>query len=260
WNRVYGSQGFLQYQFVVPFGEEAAFRRMVERLSNAQCPSFVSVLKRFGDGHGLLSFPIPGWTLTLDIPTGMAGLGELLNELVEAGAESVVLAVRRPPVVEAAADALRDRGATVEVVAFDADDVNGHTDFVDAQFDRIGDLDLVLVAFGVLGGDDVNVDHEAALRLLHTNFLGGASVLLAVAARMRHQGHGAVGVLSSVAGERVRKSNFVYGASKAGLDGLAQGLGDSLAGSGVDVIVVRPGFVETKMTTGLPAPPFSTTP
>ena len=121
-------------------------------------------------------------------------------------------------------------------------------------------VDLVLVAFGVLGGDDVNVDHEAALRLLHTNFLGGASVLLAVAARMRHQGHGAIVVLSSVAGERVRKSNFVYGASKAGLDGLAQGLGDSLAGSGVDVIVVRPGFVHSKMTAGLAPPPFSTQP
>ena len=183
-----------------------------------------------------------------------------VDKLIDAGTKSVSLAVRRPEAVEAAAEALRGRGAAVDVVEFDADDVDGHTDFVDAQFDRIGDLDLVLVAFGVLGGDDVNVDHEAALRLLHTNFLGGASVLLAVAARMRHQGHGAVVVLSSVAGERVRKSNFVYGASKAGLDGLAQGLGDSLAGSGVDVIVVRPGFVHSKMTAGMEPPPFSTQP
>jgi decaprenylphospho-beta-D-erythro-pentofuranosid-2-ulose 2-reductase len=182
------------------------------------------------------------------------------EKLVDAGAESVVLAVRRPPLVEAAADALRGLGANVEVVAFDANDVDRHVEFIDSQFDRMGDVDLVLVAFGVLGDDDVNVDHDAALSLLHTNFLGGASVLLAVATRMRHQGHGAIVVLSSVAGERVRKSNFVYGASKAGLDGLAQGLGDSLAGSGVDVIVVRPGFVHSKMTAGMPPPPFSTQP
>jgi decaprenylphospho-beta-D-erythro-pentofuranosid-2-ulose 2-reductase len=183
-----------------------------------------------------------------------------VEKLIDAGAESVVLAARRPEALVAAAEAFRVRGAAVEVVEFDADDVSRHTAFVGGQFDRLGDVDLVLVAFGVLGDEGVSADHDAALRLLRTNFLGGASALLAVAARMRRQGHGAIVVLSSVAGERVRKSNFVYGASKAGLDGLAQGLGDSLAGSGVDVIVVRPGFVHTKMTAGMSAPPFSTQP
>ena len=61
-------------------------------------------------------------------------------------------------------------------------------------------------------------------------------------------------------GERVRKANFVYGASKAGLDGFAQGLGDALAGSGASVLVVRPGFVHSQMTEGMPAAPMATTP
>ena len=83
---------------------------------------------------------------------------------------------------------------------------------------------------------------------------------MAVADRMRDQGHGTIAVLSSVAGERVRKSNFPYGASKAGLDGFCQGLGDFLHGTGVDVLVVRPGFVHTKMTAGMKPAPFATTP
>ncbi len=81
---------------------------------------------------------------------------------------------------------------------------------------------------------------------------------LAVADQLRAQGHGTLVVLSSVAGVRVRKDNFVYGSTKAGLDGFAQGLGDALQGSGARVMVVRPGFVTTKMTEGLAPAPFST--
>ena len=118
-----------------------------------------------------------------------------------------------------------------------------------------------LLAFGVLGQQDELERHgEMAVALNVVNYVGAVSVTVPLAQRMREQGHGTVVVLSSVAGERARRSNFVYGASKAGLDAFAQGLGDSLAGTGVRVMIVRPGFVHTTMTAGLEPAPFATTP
>jgi decaprenylphospho-beta-D-ribofuranose 2-oxidase len=82
WNRAYGPHGFVQFQILVPFGEEAALRKVVERLASSGAASFVTVLKRFGAANAAqLSFPAPGWTLTLDIPAGTHGLGAMLHEL-----------------------------------------------------------------------------------------------------------------------------------------------------------------------------------
>ena len=90
-----------------------------------------------------------------------------------------------------------------------------------------------------------------------SNVTWPAAALTAVVASLQRQGHGRIVVLSSVAGYRVRRSNFIYGAAKAGLDGFALGLSEAVRGTGITVHVVRPGFVHTKMTAGRPAAPFA---
>ena len=129
-----------------------------------------------------------------------------------------------------------------------------HGDLVDGLAERHGDLDVVVLAFGrARRPGELDGDPAAAAALAHVNFTGAVSVSRPSPARSGAQGHGRLVVLSSVAGERVRKANYVYGSTKAGLDGFAQGLGDALAGTGASVLVVRPGFVHSKMTAGLPA-------
>lgn len=186
-----------------------------------------------------------------------------VRALVAGRTRTVILAARRPEELEATAGELRSAGAsTVETVRFDAgDDAEAHAQLVGDVFDRLGDIDLVLVAAGVLGEQSRDErDGAAARAVVETNFLGLVSAIVPCAERMRAQGHGTLCVLSTVAGERPRRSNFVYGSSKAGLDAFAQGLGDSLVGSGVNVVVVRPGFVHTRMTEGLDPAPLATTP
>ena len=173
----------------------------------------------------------------------------------------VILAARDPAKAASSADELRALGAEIECVAFDASDFGSHVAFVDDVFDRFGDIDCVLVAWGVLGDQErMARDHDMAVDAAQVNYTGVVSVSIPLVERMRRQGHGTIVYLSSVAGERGRASNFVYGSTKAGMDAFAQGLGDSLAGSGVSVMVVRPGFVTTKMTEGLDPAPLSTDP
>jgi decaprenylphospho-beta-D-erythro-pentofuranosid-2-ulose 2-reductase len=173
---------------------------------------------------------------------------------------TVVLAGRREDTLEAAATDLRNAGLKeVDTVLFDADDASSHGALLDDVFDRHADIDVVLIAHGVLGNqEEAEADPAAAVRVLETNFVGSASLGLHAARRLKQQGHGTLVVLSSVAGERARRANFVYGSSKAGLDAFFQGLGDSLVDTGVRVLIVRPGFVTTKMTMGMPKPPLST--
>ncbi|MFF8635942.1 decaprenylphospho-beta-D-erythro-pentofuranosid-2-ulose 2-reductase [Streptomyces pilosus] len=172
----------------------------------------------------------------------------------------VWLAGRPSPALDEAAGQLRGLGAEVRTVAFDALDPAAHEDALGKVFAE-GDIDLVLLAFGTLGDQAHDErDPRAAVRVAQTNYTGAVSAGLVCAGALQAQGHGSLVVLSSVAGERARRANFIYGSSKAGLDAFAQGLGDALYGTGVHVMVVRPGFVRTRMTDGLPEAPLATTP
>ncbi len=176
---------------------------------------------------------------------------------------TVILAGRHPEALQAAAASVRDAGAgRVETMAFDAEDPVSHDATIAFAAQLAGrDLDVVILAFGLLGDQETDeLGGDGAVRLARVNYVGGVSAGLAVARVLRAQGHGTLVVLSSDAGERVRRANFIYGSSKAGLDGFAQGLGDALAGSGARVLIVRPGFVRTKLTEGRPPAPLSTTP
>lgn len=179
----------------------------------------------------------------------------IVERLVGDRPATVMLAVRDP---DAVAPPLGCSAASVERVSFDATRTDEHPAFFEALGARYGDIDLAVVAFGSLGDQAaLERDHAALLRITEVNFTGAVSALTLLGARLRAQGHGTIVVLSSFAAVRPRGSNWIYGATKAGLDAFAEGLALSLDGSGVDVTIVRPGFVRTRMTRDLAAAPFA---
>jgi decaprenylphospho-beta-D-erythro-pentofuranosid-2-ulose 2-reductase len=150
-------------------------------------------------------------------------------------------------------------GGELDVV--DADDLEAHGPAVTRAFARTGGFDFVVLAIGVLGAQrGLDADPSEAADVMRVNFVGCGSLLLHCLRKLREQGHGTLIVLSSVAAERPRATNAIYGAAKAGLDALAQGLADATTDGDVRVLVVRPGFVSTRMTAGLSPAPFATTP
>lgn len=182
------------------------------------------------------------------------------KRLVEAG-RRVVLAARPGADLTAEAAALRAAGAVVATADFDADDLASHGPFLEKVAAEHGPLDVVVLAFGILG-DQVRAETDAthATAIVHTDYVAQVGVLTHAANLLRAQGHGRLVVFSSVAGIRVRRANYVYGSAKAGLDGFASGLADALHGSGVHLLLVRPGFVIGRMTEGMSPAPFSSTP
>jgi len=183
-----------------------------------------------------------------------------LQRLARDGMQRAVLALRNPDRDTARITAALP-GVQLSIVRWDANDPETHRQLVADATAILGIIDVALCAVGMLG------HHAGATmapgevdEMIRTNLAGPAAALAAVADHLCVQGHGSIVVLSSVAGVRPRKSNYVYGATKAGLDAFALGLADATRARGVIVIVVRPGFVRSKMTEGLPPAPFATDP
>lgn len=194
----------------------------------------------------------------------LGGRSEIGLEVAErlAPGRRVILAARRADDLVDEADRLRRAGATdVHCVEFDADATATHASLLTAIVNEHGPIGTAVVAFGILGDQErAEREPDHAVAIMQTDFVAQVSVLTTLANLMRGGGRGQIVVFSSVAGVRVRRANYAYGAAKAGLDGFALGLADALHGSGVHLLVVRPGFVIGRMTEGMKPAPFSRTP
>jgi decaprenylphospho-beta-D-erythro-pentofuranosid-2-ulose 2-reductase len=187
----------------------------------------------------------------------------IVRELQLRAPREVALVGRDAEALARSAEELRAAGSPrVLTLTVDAGDLERHSEVVGRAFAELGGGDIVLLAVGMLGVERGGLpdDIAAAVGLLQVNLVGAGSLLMNAAQHLRAAQAGTLVVLSSVAAERPRRANAVYGASKAGLDALAQGLADDLHEQGVRVLVVRPGFVHTRMTRGLDPAPLASTP
>lgn len=207
------------------------------------------------------AFGIPQSAVVLGATSEIAGT--IVDELVRRGCRTVVLAGRDADRLEVAAKRAATQGAAATpVVSFDALRPDDAARCVRECFAAAaGDVDLVLVAVGVLGDQEADeLDGERTAASVTVNYAWPAAAAAEAAGRLAGQGHGRLVVLSSVAGVRVRRANFTYGAAKRGLDAHVLALGEVVRPAGVVVQVVRPGFVRTRMTAGMAPAPLATGP
>jgi len=225
---------------------------------------------------------------------GRSEIGLELATRLASGA-TVLLLARRADKLDDEVAAVREAGAAaVHVGEFDADDLASHAPLVESIVAEHGPIGTAVLAFGILGDQNrAEKDPGHAAAIIHTDFVAQASLLTVLANAMQSARAGSIGderlarrasigderlarrasigderlarrasivAFSSVAGVRVRRANYVYGSAKAGLDGFCSGLADALHGSGVHLLVVRPGFVIGRMTQGMTPAPFSSTP
>ncbi|MCV7174491.1 SDR family NAD(P)-dependent oxidoreductase [Mycolicibacterium sphagni] len=192
---------------------------------------------------------------------GRSEIGVEVAERLASGA-TVVLAARRADQLDEQLSALRAAGATaVHTVEFDADDLASHGPLVDKLVAAHGPIGTAVLAFGILGDQArAETDAEHAVAIVQTDYVAQVSLLTHLSTAMRAADRGALVVFSSIAGVRGRRANYVYGSAKSGLDAFANGLADALHGSGVQLLIVRPGFVIGRMTQGMDPAPLSRTP
>ncbi len=190
--------------------------------------------------------------------TSEIGLAICERYLQNAHARIILAAMPGDPGRDAAVAQMKAAGAkSVEMIDFEATDPGSHPTTIDRAFAN-GDVDVAIVAFGILGdAEELWQDQRKAVLAAEINYTAAVSVGVLLAEKMRAQGFGQIIAMSTVAGERVRRSNFVYGSTKAGLDGFYLGLGDALREYGVRVLVIRPGQVRTRMSAHIKEAPLT---
>lgn len=183
-----------------------------------------------------------------------SAIASAMARLLAAQGNALFLAARNEVALETLLQDIKARGAVVVTGGkFDALDLASHATLIDKAADALGGLDTMIMAYGDLP-DQATIENspEKVVAALHTNFVSAAHILTLVARRFEQQGRGAIVAISSVAGDRGRASNYVYGSAKAGLTCFLSGMRQRLARQGVKVVTIKPGLVDTPMTSGFP--------
>ena len=203
--------------------------------------------------------PLPQRVLALGATSAIAEA--TLRLLAEQNA-SFFLVGRNAGKLAVVRDDLVTRGAQAATVCvLDLDDTSAHPAMLNQALAALGGIDLALLAHGILGDQaEAQRDFNAAHHILHTNFISAVSLINALANYFEAEHRGTLAVISSVAGDRARRSNYIYGASKGALNLVLDGLRHRLHGSGVQVLTIKPGFVSTPMTAHLPPGPLFASP
>ncbi|BBZ42243.1 decaprenylphospho-beta-D-erythro-pentofuranosid-2-ulose 2-reductase [Mycobacterium conspicuum] len=190
--------------------------------------------------------------------TSEIGLAICERYLKNAHARIVLAAMPDDPGRDDAVAQMKAAGArSVELIDFEATDPDSHPKMIDTGFAN-GDVDVAIVAFGILGdAEELWQNQRKAVQAAEINYTAAVSVGVLLGEKMRAQGFGQIIAMSSAAGERVRRSNFVYGSTKAGLDGFYLGLSEALREYGVRVLVIRPGQVRTRMSAHVKEAPLT---